>query len=99
MNWWEVMVRAPTLKGEEGERVALDLMDAHQVEVALIGSEDASVAFEAFRQYGGRPARLNMGDCEGGLGGFASDQVFPGFAISYYFESVAIDQDFCGATA
>ncbi len=63
MNWWEVMVRARTMKGEEGERVALDLMEVHQVEVALIGSEDASVAFEAFRQYGGRPARLNMGDC------------------------------------
>ena len=63
INWWEVMVRARTIKGEDGERVALDLMDTHQIEVALIGAEAANAAFVAFRQYKGRPARLNMGDC------------------------------------
>ncbi len=63
MNWWEVMVRVRTVMGEAGELLAQNLMSAKGIEIALIGPKDALAAFEAFKRYRGRPARLNMGDC------------------------------------
>ena len=63
MNWWEVMVRVRRAKGEIGEKLAQSLISSKDIQVAFMGPADALSAFEASKKYGGRPARLNMGDC------------------------------------
>jgi len=63
VNWWEVHVRASVLEGERGVAAAREILQRYRIEVAEIGPMQAEIAFEAYRRYRGRPAKLNLGDC------------------------------------
>lgn len=63
VNWWEVQVRMKTEFGEAGERVANGVLESLEVMIAPVTAEQARIAFAASVKFGGRPARLNMGDC------------------------------------
>ncbi len=63
VNWWETQVRLWKLKGDEGRRLFEAFARQVQLEVKPVDEDQAEVAFGAFLKYGGRPAKLNLGDC------------------------------------
>src|SRR6185312_12106208 len=63
VNWWEVQALMHSRNGAAGEAKATKFMDRMGVMVAPMADIDARLAFDAFTRFGGRPARLNLGDC------------------------------------
>lgn len=63
INWWEAQVRARALCGEAGEEILLGILNQMAVQIESITAEMAQVAFEASKNFSGRPSRLNLGDC------------------------------------
>lgn len=52
-----------TKHGEDGERMSDELLSEYAVTVEPPTLIQAKIAFDAHTRYGGRPARLNLGDC------------------------------------
>ena len=63
VNWWEVMVTMNSRYGEPGAQAAAEWMERAGIRVEPAGQDQARAAFSAFTRFGGRPARLNLGDC------------------------------------
>lgn len=63
INLWEVHVRAEVILGELGRRIVANIIEEMGIKVELVVARDAMLAFEASNCFGGRPARLNLGDC------------------------------------
>jgi ribonuclease VapC len=63
VNWWEVQVKIRIAQGDAGLIVATGLMTKVGIVIEPILALHAELAFAARIRYGGRPARLNMGDC------------------------------------
>jgi ribonuclease VapC len=64
VNYWEVMARAGSAKGDEGRAAAEALLAAFSIEIAPVTTEQARLAVEAHRKFGrGTKAALNLGDC------------------------------------
>lgn len=61
VNLWETRVR---LHNEIGANEAIDaILETYQVKVESVSENQGHAAYLAFARYGGRPARLNLGDC------------------------------------
>jgi ribonuclease VapC len=64
VNYWEVLVKAHTVGGQQGEAIVAKLLADLHVEVATADAEAARQAARAFARFRGRPGgRLNLGDC------------------------------------
>ncbi len=63
VNLWEILVRAERLNGAVGRREAEALVVDLGVEVVDVDHAQVALAADAFARFGGRPARLNLGDC------------------------------------
>ncbi|MCX6610451.1 MAG: type II toxin-antitoxin system VapC family toxin [Acidobacteria bacterium] len=63
LNWWEVQVRMYSVLGPEGEAIFDEWVKEYLIVIEEVSLAQAKIAFAAFAQYKGRPARLNMGDC------------------------------------
>jgi ribonuclease VapC len=63
VNLWEIQVRLHQAIGPTGEAMFATIVSELPLEVVAITAEQASIAFQAFQRFGGRPARLNLGDC------------------------------------
>ena len=64
VNYWEVLVRAHTLRADIGVAAAEAALAGFAVQVAVMTAEDARVAAGAFIRFGKKTqARLNLGDC------------------------------------
>lgn len=64
VNYWEVIIRARSVDGDEGERSAKAFFTDLNIEIATIDAATAQLAVEASARFGKRtPSNLNMGDC------------------------------------
>jgi ribonuclease VapC len=64
VNYWEVMARAGSAKGDAGRAAAETLLAALDIEIAPVTGEQARLAVEAHKRFGrGTRAALNLGDC------------------------------------
>jgi ribonuclease VapC len=64
VNFWEVLVRAHVALDEPGAAAALELMHELDLDVALVGKDEALLAYRAFANFGkGNGGPLNLGDC------------------------------------
>lgn len=63
VNWWEVQVCMRSRYGEAGRSTSQKLIEGLGIVVEPITHLHAEVAVEAWAKFGGRPARLNLGDC------------------------------------
>ena len=63
VNAWEVVARAWAVNGDEGRAKAQGLLVMPGIEIEPIDAVVTDLAIEALTRFGGRPARLNMGDC------------------------------------
>ncbi len=63
VNWWEVQVNLRNVLGEPAMERAVGSMKELGIAVEPITMEQAAIAVGVRGQFGGRPARLNLGDC------------------------------------
>ena len=64
VNYWEVLARAWTWRGDIGREAAETVMASLGIEVVEVGRADSRRAADAFEQFGKRSAAgLNLGDC------------------------------------
>jgi ribonuclease VapC len=63
VNWWETMVRAESRWGPTGAARAREFLSRLPITIAPVTPEQAELAYDARIRFGGRPHRLNLGDC------------------------------------
>lgn len=63
VNYWEAMIKARSLAGEEGAAGMQALIASSEIEIAVMDADLARAAVDAFVQFGMAPAKLNLGDC------------------------------------
>lgn len=63
LNLWETRIQIYARAGQSGERALIAWFESAEIKVVPITSSHTTLAIEARKKYGGRPARLNMGDC------------------------------------
>lgn len=64
VNWWEVAVRAHTVKGDQGVGIIESILSRLNTRIAPSDEAQARTAFDAHVRFGrGTPAALNLGDC------------------------------------
>jgi ribonuclease VapC len=63
VNHWEVLVRMQTVFGVAGPERVAEYLGKIPLEIVPVTAAQSQLAFEAFQRFGGRPARLNLGDC------------------------------------
>jgi ribonuclease VapC len=63
VNWWETKIQIHARTGQPGEELLTSWFENAEIEIVPISVAQAAIAIDARKRYGGRPARLNMGDC------------------------------------
>ncbi len=64
VNYWEVLVRAQTLRGVEGAATVETTLHEFDIDLVTIDAQMARDAAQAFAKFGRRSAGgLNLGDC------------------------------------
>lgn len=63
INYWEAVVRARSLDGEQGAAEIRELLNSFEIEIASVDAAAADGAIAAFVNFSTAPARLNLGDC------------------------------------
>ncbi|MDX2267267.1 MAG: type II toxin-antitoxin system VapC family toxin [Bryobacter sp.] len=63
VNYWEALTVARNYQGEVGENSVKAWLAVNAISIADVTVVQAELAIHASRRFGGRPARLNLGDC------------------------------------
>ncbi len=63
LNWWEAKIQIYARTGQPGEELLNSWFEKSGIEIVPISVSQTVIAIDARKRYGGRPARLNMGDC------------------------------------
>jgi len=63
LNLWETRIQIYARAGQSGEKALIAWFESAEIKVVPITESQTALAIEARKKYGGRPARLNMGDC------------------------------------